>query len=42
MLSFLGGVTNNDKISGFIYIGHKIEEPIERKRPDPFEVVTFL
>jgi len=42
MLSFLGGVVNNDKISGFIYIGHKIEEPIERKRPDPFEVVTFL
>jgi nitroreductase len=42
MLSFLGGVANNDKISGFIYIGHKIEEPIERKRPDPFEVVTFL
>ena len=42
MLSFLGGVINKDKISGFIYIGHKTEEPIERKRPDPFEVVTFL
>ena len=42
MLNFLGGVSNKDKISGFIYIGHIKEEPIERKRPDPFEVVTFL
>ena len=42
MLSFLGGAINKDKISGFIYIGHKMEEPIERKRPDPFKVVTFL
>ena len=42
MLSHLGGVVNRDKISGFIYIGHKIEDPNERKRPDPFEVVTFL
>ena len=42
MLGFLGGIENKDKISGFIYIGHKVEDPIERKRPDPFEVVTFL
>ena len=42
MLSFLGGTVNKDKISGFIYIGHKVEDPNERKRPDPFEVVTFL
>ena len=42
MLSFLGGIVNRDKISGFIYIGHKLEEPSERKRPNPFDVVTFL
>ena len=42
MLGFLGGTVKKDKISGFIYIGHKVEDPVERKRPDPFEVVTFL
>ena len=42
MLTHLGGKKGIDQIAGFIYIGHKIEEPIERKRPDPFEVVTFL
>jgi nitroreductase len=42
MLQYLGGITNKDKISGFIYIGHKIEEPIERKRPNPYDVVSFL
>ena len=42
MLTHLGGKKGIDRISGFIYIGHKLEEPIERKRPDPFEVVTFL
>jgi len=42
MLQFLGGNVNKDKISGFIYIGHKIEEPLERKRPNPFDVVSFL
>ena len=34
MLEYLGGRPNIDKISGFIYIGHKIEEPNERRRPD--------
>ena len=42
MLEFLGGNINKDKISGFIYIGHKTEEPLERKRPDPFDVVSFF
>ena len=42
MFEFLGGNINKDKISGFIYIGHKIEEPLERKRPNPFDVVSFL
>ena len=42
MLTYLGGDVNKDKISGFIYIGHKVEEPNERKRPNPNDVVTFL
>ena len=42
MLEFLGGDVKKDKISGFIYIGHKIEEPKERKRPDPKNIITFI
>ena len=42
MLEYFGGIKYKDKIAGFIYIGHKIDEPNERKRPDPYEVVTFL
>ena len=42
MLEFLGGDVKKDKISGFIYIGHKIEEPQERKRPDPKNIITFI
>ena len=42
MLEYFGGTKDKDKIAGFIYIGHKIDEPNERKRPDPYDVVTFL
>ena len=42
ILEYFGGNKDKDKIAGFIYIGHKIDEPNERKRPDPYEVVTFL
>ena len=42
MLEYLGGRRNIDKISGFIYIGHKIEEPNERRRPDPAKVISYL
>ena len=42
MLNYLGGRVGIDKISGFIYIGHKIEEPNERKRPNPADVVNYL
>ena len=42
MLTYLGGNIKKDRIAGFIYIGHKTEEPIERKRPDPFDVINFL
>ena len=42
VLKYLGGDTKKDKIAGFIYIGHKKEEPTERKRPDPSNVITFI
>ena len=42
LLRYLGGDPKKDKIAGFIYIGHKNEEPIERKRPDPNEIITFI
>ena len=42
MLEYLGGRSGIDRISGFIYIGHKAEEPLERKRPDPKKVISYL
>jgi len=42
MLEYLGGRHGIDRISGFIYIGHKVEEPNERRRPDPQKVVSYL
>ena len=42
MLEYLGGRPGIDRISGFIYIGHKIEEPNERRRPDPSKVISYL
>ena len=42
MLTYLGGRVGIDKISGFIYIGYKVEEPKERKRPNPADVVNYL
>ena len=42
MLETLGGRKDVDRISGFIYVGHKIEEPKERKRPNPSEVITYI
>ena len=42
MLEFLGGRPGIDKISGFIYLGHKLEEPTERRRPYPKEVISYL
>ena len=42
MLSVLGGRIGIDKISGFIYIGHKKEEPLERKRPEPKNIINYL
>ena len=42
MLEYLGCKKETDKISGFIYIGHKVEEPNERRRPDPSKVINYL
>jgi nitroreductase len=42
MLSVLGGRIGIDKISGFIYIGHKKEEPLERKRPELKNIINYL
>ena len=42
MLEYLGGRPEIDKISGFIYLGHKLEEPMERRRPDPEKVISYL
>ena len=42
MLEYLGGRKNLDRISGFIYVGHKTEQPNERRRPDPEKIITYL
>ena len=42
MLQYLGGRSKIDKISGFIYLGHKVEEPNERRRPDPKAIISYL
>ena len=42
MLKYFGGRLNIDRISGFIYLGHKIEEPNERRRPEPTKVISYL
>ena len=42
MLEFLGGRKKIDQISGFIYVGHKVEEPNERRRPVPDDIISYL
>ena len=42
MIEYLGGRVGIDKISGFIYLGHKVEEPNERRRPDSEKVINYL
>ena len=42
MLEYLGGRVKIDRISGFIYLGHKVEEPNERRRPDPEAIISYL
>ena len=42
VLSYLGGKVGIDRISGFIYIGHKMDKPNERKRPDPAAIISYI
>ena len=42
ILSYLGGRIGTDRVSGFIYIGHKVDEPNERRRPDPTAIITYI
>ena len=42
MLTRLGGVVGHDRIAGFIYIGEKVKDPMERTRPNRDDVVRFL
>ena len=37
----LGGDFNKDKISGFIYIGQQSEQPKERRRPNPEDIISY-
>ena len=42
LLKTLGGEIGKDRIAGFIYIGKKINTPMERTRPNFDSVVTYL
>jgi len=42
MLAALGGEVGHDQIAGFIYIGEKVKAPMERTRPNPEHVITYL
>jgi len=38
----VGGKPETDKLAGFIYIGDKEKEPVERRRPKIENVINFL
>ena len=42
MIREIGGNPQTDKIAGFIYIGNKVKQPIERRRPVKEKVIKFL
>ena len=42
LLEKLGGEPGKDRIAGFIYIGEKVNAPIERTRPKFDDVIKFL
>ena len=42
MIKEIGGKPETDKIAGFIYIGNKEKEPVERRRPKAENVIKFL
>ena len=42
MISAVGGKPETDKLAGFIYIGNKEKEPVERRRPKIENVINYL
>ena len=42
MISAVGGKPESDKLAGFIYIGNKEKEPVERRRPKTENVIKVL
>ena len=42
MIEAVGGKPGTDKLAGFIYIGDKEKEPVERRRPKIENVINFL
>ena len=42
MIKVVGGIPETDKLAGFIYIGHKEKEPVERRRPKIENVINYL
>ena len=42
MISAVGGKPESDRLAGFIYIGKKEKEPVERRRPKIENVINFL
>ena len=42
MIKEIGGDPKTDKIAGFIYIGDKVKQPIERRSPLTEKVIKFL
>ena len=42
MLKTLGGEPGKEQIAGFIYIGEKVNEPMERTRPNFETIVSYL
>ena len=42
MIKELGGNPQTDKIAGFIHIGNKDKEPVERRRPLKEKVIKFI
>ena len=42
MIKAVGGHSETDKLAGFIYIGNKEKEPVERRRPKIEKVIKFL
>ena len=42
VLREFGGDPETDKIAGFIYIGNKQKEPLERRRPIKNKIINFI